>query len=198
MSGCTNNYAIQLDNYTGQSLTLVMIKVKRDSKGKPATNLRGQFKIAAKSDPVEIPPSTGTAAGQYSVINGFYPDYDGLSAITADGKYTVTVGTDYAADPCYPISWNSYTDTCKNWWVNICSYDGTNYKCLSGDGTEFTNYESEFPDNMKGSFNNNAVVSPGGTYYGYHVWDWGMIILVLIILAIIIAVIIVVYKKYKK
>lgn len=188
MSSCVNNNALQIDNYTGQPLKLVMVKVSRDADGYPISDANGVFSFDLISKEYSVPQSTGTQDGQYTVINSFLPTYDGFSAITSDGKNTVTVGLDYAAAPTKPISFNINTADCSNVWVSICSYDGTNYKCLSGDGTEFKGYESDFPGNMDAQLNNNAIVSPGGIYYGPNSsMHWIIILIILIIIIIIVA-----------
>ena len=193
---CAENNALMIDNYTGQVLNLVMVKVSRDSNGVPITNSDGTYQLDAVSSQTSVPLTTNGSTG-VTTLYDWNPTYDGFSAQTADGKYAVIAGRGYASAPSESISLNSGSPDCFTMWAKICLYDGSNYTCVAADGTELTGMEEDLPGSMEGSFNNTCVVAPGVKYYGSSGFNWMLIFVVLIVIAIIIAIIVAVYKKYK-
>jgi hypothetical protein len=117
-----------------------------------------------------------TETGDPFIYNGWGPaedsKYDGYTAQTADGKYSVTgahSGPTIATPNSFPMNQGS---PCYNAWVALCIDDGTGPACVdaSGDAT---------------SSNATAAMTTNGYYYAAS-RGMGFYILIFVIIFIVV------------
>lgn len=169
--GTTVN-ALMVENHTGQDVNFSFIKVKRDDSGNTLYDSDKNPIITNASSPIKISPH---AAGQSTTVNGWYPDYDGFTSQTVDGKLKQSAWSGDGG-----LVYNS--GTCHNAWVVLCSD-----KCYYSDGS--------IDSNPGGS---TYYMTTDGLYIAGSHLSWFKIIIMIIIVAIAIAIVAGGVYYYKK
>jgi hypothetical protein len=138
MTDCRAKDTLYVVNYTTQNVNLRFVKIKRNDDG-PAKDESGNYVISAASDVKVVTPSANDGDG-LTKLSGWGPGtskgYDGYSAQTADGVYSVTASLtddfDYdQGDPCFTA------------YAYLCFDDGTGRKCYSSNGSGMEGFDSK-------------------------------------------------------
>lgn len=123
-------------NTTGQKINFALVKVKRDDSGNPVM-ADGKYTIESVSDVTVIPPSDYSGSNSRTVVGGWGPNispgYDGYTAQTEDGKYSITAAKSGAIATPNAFGYNEGPD-CYNAWIGLCTSDG----CVYANGTAAT------------------------------------------------------------
>lgn len=161
-------------NTTGQPLNFALVKVKRDSGGNPVMTSDGKYIIDKVGDVVVIQPSDYSGSNSQTTVKGFganiAPGYDGYTAQTADGKYSITAAKAGSINTPNAFGYNEGPD-CYNAWIGLRTTDSFVY----ANGSAAT-------------YNGAYVMTTDGDYYGNALRIKLIILLVVLIIGVAILI----------
>lgn len=197
-SNCVDSpNSLIIANFTGQPIYVTMILAKKDSDCNPMYDSNGYLLIDKKSSSKKCGLTTTTSGAESdpTVISGWYPTYDGFTAQTEDGKYSITVGRNYSSSPNHHLAIND--GNCMNAWATLCIKrdDGT-FSCVNSQSSEFSGMESGFANGSQYT-GNTFTMSSTERYYGSSGISWIRILVILLLVVAVIAAIVFGYRKYK-
>jgi hypothetical protein len=157
-------------NYTKQDVNLRFVKIKRTEDG-PVKDDKGNYVVSSSSHTMVVPPSANDGNGLTKLAGwgpGTSKGYDGYSAQTADGMYSVTasLSDDFGYDqgePCYTA------------YAYLCTNDGTTTQCITSDGVAANGYGGK-------------PMTKDGQYVGRMIFPHMKLMLLLLILVVIVIV----------